>query len=57
VALLVERVSAVQSVSTGSFRADPLARHPFLVGTDTDFLSLLEPSGLLSAALAVEGAP
>jgi chemotaxis signal transduction protein len=57
VALLVERVSAVQSVSTSAFRPDPLERHPFLVGTDADFLSLLEPSGLLAAALAVEGAP
>jgi purine-binding chemotaxis protein CheW len=57
VALLVERVSAVRSVSPADFRPDPLARRAYLVGTDSDFLSLLEPAGLLAAALAVEGAP
>lgn len=51
IALLAERVLAVRSVSRSSFRPDPVAQLPFVVGADALFLALIDPAVLISQVL------
>lgn len=55
IAILAERVVSVRSVALSVFKADPLGQHPFVLGTDDHFISLLEPGMLISYAFKSVG--
>lgn len=49
-ALLTEKVVSVRSAATTTFHPDPAWQRPYVVGTDKDFVTLLEPSALITHA-------
>lgn len=50
VAFLAEKALSVRSVSISVFRSDPVVQFPFIIGTDSSFVSLLDPAALLAFA-------
>ncbi|MGQ0508240.1 MAG: chemotaxis protein CheW [Myxococcaceae bacterium] len=49
-AILAERIISVRQVQAGNFRADRMSQFPFVVGTDENFLSLVDPAALINFA-------
>ena len=49
-AIVAEKVVSIRSAQPSSFIRDRLAAHPFVVGVDRDFVTLLEPGLLIQFA-------
>ncbi len=54
-ALLAEKVVSVRSAAAGSFHADPAWQQPYVVGTDEGFITLLDPTALITHAFNALG--
>ncbi len=55
VAILAERIISVRQVQTSNFRADRLSQYPFVMGTDENFLSLVDPGALINFSFRLVG--
>ncbi len=55
IAILAERIISVRQVQSSGFRADRLSQYPFVVGTDENFLSLVDPGALINFAFRLIG--
>jgi chemotaxis signal transduction protein len=55
VAIVAERVVSVRAAQLSSFAPDPVRQQPFVIGTDSRFVTLLDPAALISHAFGLLG--
>lgn len=51
IAILAEKVVSVRTVAVDSFKPNRISQPPFVVGTDSEFITLLDPANLVAHVL------